>query len=339
MIVHDLVLATRGKMTGIERFAINAFCAGRERREDVFALVASDDVFADRRNVISVGHGLLAWLTSASKLPCSMTSTDSLVCAAFPPSPSMIRKDCSIARVLHDDFAWTRSQSLSFQGRLMFKHYEQRLLGRYDRIFCPTEPVRAALNHLFPERQFALCGNAPGVQLARTSARAVADLVGKDFTLLVGTIEPRKNYERLIRLARIAPERLFVVAGRPGWGGAAALMRAAPKNVLWLVDCDDDQLTWLYGTCALFLSLSHAEGFNMPLVEAGIAGCNILYSDIPVHREVAIPSARPFDAGATDQELLVQIVAGHERPGHELTKAYELKFSWGAVADVLHGRE
>jgi glycosyltransferase involved in cell wall biosynthesis len=338
MIVHDLVQATRGKLTGIERFAINTFEAAREDRDDVFALVANDELLNNKRNVISVGHGMLSWIRSASRLPYPLTPADSLICAAFPPSPSMLRQDCSFVRVLHDEFAWTRSASLSFQGRLMFKHYEQHLLTRYDRIFCPTEPVRRALQGLFPTRKFMLCGNAPGIQLARTSARPVAHLVGKPFTLLVGTIEPRKNYERLIRLAEIAPEKLFVVVGRPGWGGASALMSAATSNVLWLTDCDDDQVAWLYNACELFLSLSHAEGFNMPLVEAGMAGCRILYSDIEVHREVAIATARPFATNADDEEVLEQLISRHERPRADLVESYKHRFSWGAVAGALQRR-
>jgi glycosyltransferase involved in cell wall biosynthesis len=338
MIVHDLVLATRGKLTGIERFAINTFEAAREGRDDVFALVASDDLLKNKRNVISVGHGMLSWIRAASKLPNPLASADLLVCAAFPPSPSMLRQGGSLVRVLHDEFAWTRSASLSFQGRLMFKHYEQRLLARYDRIFCPTEPVRRALQGLFPASRFRVCGNAPGIRFARTSARPVDHLIGKPFRLMVGTIEPRKNYERLVRLADLAPEQLFVVVGRPGWGGASALMKSAPPNVVWLTDCDDDQVAWLYGSCDLFLSLSHAEGFNMPLVEAGMAGCKILYSDIDVHREVAISTARSFGADATDEEVLQQMVSHHERPWAELVEAYKYKFSWSAVANILQDR-
>jgi glycosyltransferase involved in cell wall biosynthesis len=336
MIVHDLILATRrAKLTGIERFAINVFEASRSRNPDVVALVAPGSALAGSPQVVEVKSAFKGWLSMGRDL-AQFGANASVVCAAFPASPSLITTRRAITRVIHDAFAWTHPQNLTLQGRLMFAHFDQLMLRRYNHVQAPTEIARQDLLAVLGSCVITVCGNAPGLDCLSQDTTSVPGLAPGGFALAVGTIEPRKNYERLIALAK-SNDRLvpIVVAGRPGWGASTERLAVACKNLgdrlLWLDDANDAQLRWLYRSCNAFLSLSLAEGFNMPLVEAGISGCPIVCSDLPIHRSVAPPWARfvPLEA---DDEVLIDAIPSALVPAAGELDAYRSRYDWATVA-------
>ena len=112
------------------------------------------------------------------------------------------------------------------------------------------------------------------------------------YALVVGTIEPRKNYEYLIEnwagLLQNREEKveLFIV-GSEGWKSSKVTrkLRAGVKNVLWLEKVCDASLYELYANAAIFISASKAEGFNLPVREALSFDLPVVLSDIDVHRE------------------------------------------------------
>lgn len=336
MIIHDLILATRrAELTGIERFAINAFEASRSRNADVVGLVAPGSALAGSAQVVEVSSALSGWLTMARDLR-RFGPAPAVVCSAFPASPSLIASRAPITRVIHDAFAWTHPQNLTIQGRLMFAHYDRMMLQRYTSVQAPTEIARQSLALALGIDGITVCGNAPGLDCTAPQVTAVAGIPQGRFTLAVGTIEPRKNFERLIALASsndgLDP---MVIAGRPGWGTSkerlAEACKALGNRLIWLTDTNDAQLRWLYRNSRIFLSLSHAEGFNMPLVEAGILGCRIVCSDIPIHRSVAPPWAR-FVSHDSDDTALSAAMAVSSLPTPEAIDAYRRLYSWSVVS-------
>jgi glycosyltransferase involved in cell wall biosynthesis len=336
MIVHDLILATRrAKLTGIERFAINIFEASRSRNSDVVALVAQGSALAGSPQVMEMGSAFKGWLGMARELR-QFGPGASVVCAAFPASPSLIATRTAITRVIHDAFAWTHPQNMTLQGRLMFAHFDQLMLRRYNHVQAPTEIARQDLITALGSRVITVCGNAPGLDCLSQETTSVSGLAPGGFILAVGTIEPRKNYERLIALAESNDELAsIVIAGRPGWGASTERLAAACKilgnRLVWLDDADDAQLRWLYRNCSIFLSLSLAEGFNMPLVEAGISGCQIVCSDLPIHRSVAPPWARFVSLDSDDQTLIEAVRAKSIHEARALD-AYRSRYDWATVA-------
>ena len=57
-------------------------------------------------------------------------------------------------------------------------------------------------------------------------------------------------------------------------------------RVVTLSGIKDAELQWCYRNCELFLAPSLVEGFGLPVVEALMAGCRVVCSDIPAFREV-----------------------------------------------------
>jgi glycosyltransferase involved in cell wall biosynthesis len=110
------------------------------------------------------------------------------------------------------------------------------------------------------------------------------------YILSLGTLEPRKNYERLIEAyARLAAEHLgaeappLVIAGGNGWQYEP--IRAAParcgveRSVRFLGRVPDEDLPALVAGAALFVYPSLYEGFGLPPLEALAAGVPVVTSN------------------------------------------------------------
>ncbi|MEA2020338.1 MAG: glycosyltransferase family 1 protein [Patescibacteria group bacterium] len=122
--------------------------------------------------------------------------------------------------------------------------------------------------------------------------------VKKPFILFVGTIQPRKNLERLIaafsRLKQRSDEKLanlsLVLAGKRGW--LADEVYLAPQkykvgswvNFLGRVPDEDLPLLYQEAECVAFPSL--LEGFGLPVLEAMAAGTSVVTSRVSSLPEV-----------------------------------------------------
>lgn len=125
---------------------------------------------------------------------------------------------------------------------------------------------------------------------------------GKPY-LMVGTIEPRKNYNLALdafeKLWRQQPNLRLCIIGREGWLCEELIQRLrlhpmAGKNLLWIKDATDAELNYSYRHARALIMASKAEGFGLPLVEALQHGLTVLASDIPIHREVGRGACRYF---------------------------------------------
>jgi glycosyltransferase involved in cell wall biosynthesis len=120
------------------------------------------------------------------------------------------------------------------------------------------------------------------------------------FLLAVGTIEPRKNYPRLLSAYRLLKARggvpRLVVAGRVGWAYGSALdeLRSEP-GVMLLTSVDDAGLRALYRAAGALAFPSLYEGFGLPLLEAMAEGLPALVGDTGALPELAGDAALLVD--------------------------------------------
>ncbi len=131
------------------------------------------------------------------------------------------------------------------------------------------------------------------------------------FILSLGTLEPRKNYRRLLSaydLLRAEGEvsHQLVIAGEVGWlyeqifEQAKALGSSADVRFLGFVD--DEDLPGLYQLSDLFVFPSLYEGFGLPPLEAMACGVPVVASDRPCLPEVLGSGALMVD-GENVEEL------------------------------------
>ncbi len=108
--------------------------------------------------------------------------------------------------------------------------------------------------------------------------------ITKPYLLFVGTIQPRKNLEKLIEaFSQLQDKNLeLILAGRPGW--LYEDIYAAPKKfnvagrVKFLGYVNEDQLPALYSGAEAFVFPSLYEGFGLPLLEAMATGTPVITS-------------------------------------------------------------
>jgi glycosyltransferase involved in cell wall biosynthesis len=81
------------------------------------------------------------------------------------------------------------------------------------------------------------------------------------------------------------------------------------------------------------VSLSLAEGFNMPLAEAAGAGCPIVCTDNAVHRDVA-PASAAFVSASDPDETLAAIMRASALPRRDGSE-FRARYSWSSVADAV----
>ena len=133
------------------------------------------------------------------------------------------------------------------------------------------------------------------------------------FILAVGTVEPRKNYPRLLAAYRglrsglIAPQ--LVIAGRPGWAYGDTLDRIRREpGVRYLGHVDEPTLSALYESAAVLAFPSLYEGFGLPLLEAMARGLPAVVS-----KAGALPELAGDAAVLVDPEDVTSIEVGLEK--------------------------
>ncbi len=100
---------------------------------------------------------------------------------------------------------------------------------------------------------------------------------GGPYVLGVGTLEPRKNLQRLVDAWRLlGSERRLVLAGGAGWGEQPGLDDAGITLPGYV---PDGALPALYRGAAVYVYPSLFEGFGMPVLEAMASGTPVVVSN------------------------------------------------------------
>jgi glycosyltransferase involved in cell wall biosynthesis len=144
-----------------------------------------------------------------------------------------------------------------------------------------------------------------------------------DYALAVGTIEPRKNLERVEAAARRAGVELRI-AGAPGWG-------SVDVQSLGLVG--DEELAELYRGAGCLVYTSLYEGFGLPVLEAMACGTPVVTSAGSAPAEVADGAAVLVDP--LDVEAIAAGIQEARRRREELRAAGLERargFTWEAAA-------
>ncbi len=223
---------------------------------------------------------------------------------------------------------------------------------RADRIIAVSQATRRDLTQHYgvaPER-ITVVYEAAAPHFRPASPQAIAALRARyalpdRFLLHVGTIEPRKNLERLLDalalLRRQGQDVYLVLAGGKGWlyeGFFRKLERFPHREaVRWLGYVPDEALPALYSAATLCVVPSLYEGFGLPVLEAMACGTPVVCSRSGSLPEVGGAAARYFDPN--DVEAMAAAIGAVWQDGdaqaamREQGLAQAARFSWERAAE------
>jgi glycosyltransferase involved in cell wall biosynthesis len=195
------------------------------------------------------------------------------------------------------------------RARYFSRHFHKKI-GRADRIIVVSDFIRNEAIRLLdiePERietvyhGFDRSIFKPLAGKSVAAARARYNLPGR-FILSVGSMEPRKNVETLVRAymsldASVRREVKLVLAGFEGWRNKAIFkeIARAGDDVRYLGYVTELELAGLYGLSELFVFPSLYEGFGLPVIEAMASGAPVVASSTSSLPEVCARAARLID--------------------------------------------
>lgn len=224
---------------------------------------------------------------------------------------------------------------------------------RADHVIAVSEATRQDLIELYgtPPEKISVLYHGVGLAFRPITDAAKLSAVRKKynlnevpFVLSVGTIQPRKNYGRLIQaLARLDPPVALVIVGSKGWAYESVFNQIAQlgleKRVHFPGFVDDTDLPALYSAAALFAYPSLYEGFGLPALEAMACGTPVVASNQSALPEVVGQAGLLVDPYSVDEiaTALNQILT-YDRLRAKLSiagMAQAAKFTWPKMAAKL----
>lgn len=153
-----------------------------------------------------------------------------------------------------------------------------------DKIIAISEYTKDRLLHFFPfinssKIEVVYCGNRNALLEEKENKKILQKfgLEENEFFLSVGTIEPRKNYDTLLKAYKQYSEKVsekmkLCIAGGRGWLEDNFKKKIASlgleDNVVVTGYVSEAELSNLYRFCHSFLYPTWYEGFGMPILEA-----------------------------------------------------------------------
>jgi len=230
----------------------------------------------------------------------------------------------------------------------------RRALGRAAVVFAVSGSTASDVQRLIP-------GGARRIVVTHLAARTLAkdkvtepedksvkhrlsisDSATKPYVLFVGTLEPRKNLERLLAAWRQLPMAVcdkyhLKVIGVKGWM-VDQLEKQSNDAVQVFGHVSDADLDSYLNNATCFAYPSLYEGFGLPVIEAMAAGIPVLTSHVGATREIAEGAAVLVDPLSVDSiqaglaKLLSEPNLRRELSEAGLNRAAQ--FSWAQTAQA-----
>ena len=155
------------------------------------------------------------------------------------------------------------------------------------------------------------------------------------FLFHLSRMNPSKNPQAIIELARAWPEMHFVMCGPANEHSRRLQAETALPNVEFHLSITDAQKAWAYAHCTGFLLPSHTEGFGLPVIEAMHFGKPCFLARRTCLPEIGGDAADYFDSfepGAMKQ-VVQQGLLRLQQPGQAAAiRAHAAPFNWDRAA-------
>jgi glycosyltransferase involved in cell wall biosynthesis len=237
------------------------------------------------------------------------------------------------------------------------RRYLPATIRQATRIVVISESIKAELMRYFGVAADRIAVVYPAIDLTvfrpdipwsvRELVRRKHGLTG-DYIFSLSTVEPRKNFPRLIQAYALLPESVravypLVVAGGKGWKNEdvfATIRRLGLEGqIQFLGYIDEEDRAPLMSEAALFVLPSLYEGFGMPVLEAMACGTPVVTSSRGALAEVggeAVVDVDPHEPEDIARGMLSVLKSAElERKLVQAGPVRAQSFTWESSARVL----
>ena len=219
----------------------------------------------------------------------------------YPVPLNSVAFTSPVAVTLHDLYPYEIPRNFGSFKSIFNRMVLQQCLRQADAIACVSEATLSRLRQYLPAsvwQKATRINNCveTGVLPARESP--IPGWNGEPFLLSIAQHRRNKNLDTLIRAfncllrsGQIVTQSKLVVVGirGPETKRIHKLVNAFgfDRRIHFLEGISEPELQWCYQHCEALVAPSLTEGFGLPVAEGLLAGCRVVCSDIPAHREIA----------------------------------------------------
>jgi glycosyltransferase involved in cell wall biosynthesis len=262
------------------------------------------------------------WFYTELPLVADQLGAD-LLHLSYPAPLNRRRLRCPAVVSVHDLYPYDVPQNWGYPKVVFNRMILRQCLGAADALACVSGATLGRVRERFSGPIAAKAQriyNSVEPAKVRSCRGPLPASLHAPFLLCVAQHRRNKNlvlalraFRRLLGHKVVPEDMLLVIVGMAG-PETPALQRAVEEagirnNVLFLGGISDAELQWCYRNCELLIAPSLIEGFGLPLAEGLLAGCRIVCSEIPAHRELAGDACRYFQLGPEEEAAFAAQIA------------------------------
>lgn len=347
----DATLLQKGRYTGIENYSINLIKSLlKADKENSYILFFRKEVPNELENMTSSFEFMISptsnriftdqiWMPWAIK----KARIDLLHCPAFP---SPVISDCRTILTIHDAVHWKYPKTLSKGSRYYYRHLFPQAIERAAKIITVSNSTKNDLIGFFPKAKVKIRVIYEAVDsafFAKKRYKSCYEFGMRKYILTVGSIEPRKNLDVLLKAFHIVQQQngadfKLVIVGRRAWLKKFHVPEEIKEAVIFTgyIPSKED-LAYIYQNAFLFVLPSIYEGFGLPVLEAMSAGTPVLCSNTSSLPEVAGDAAEYAGPNKPEEfsEKILKIINNESLRKQMVLKGYQRVrlFSWKNAAE------
>jgi glycosyltransferase involved in cell wall biosynthesis len=252
-------------------------------------------------------------------LPTKIRKTDVDVVLNFSAVPHVVPFKCKELFFVYD-ISWYLYPEYHPKSRVLFyKTFFRQCLRNSHKIVVDSSSAKDDLVKIFsvPEDKIHIIF-PPFTDTINTIDKIKYD-ISTPYILFIGTLEPRKNIESIIKAfkklkdKKQVPHKL-VICGKKGWmyNRIFTLIKELDldEDIIYLGYISNEEKKYLYLHAEFFVYPSFYEGFGIPVLEAMTYGCPVITSNVSSLPEVVGKAGlqvdpKNVDALASEMDMLI----------------------------------
>ena len=332
-------------MTGVERYAYN-ICKAMARLQQPFTIICPKapihpDYNVNDLNIVHFGIGNSHFWEQCILPFFFIGKKDYLVLSFTGLGSILIRHK---VMTVHD---LSFLKNPSWYSRTYYWYYKfmtPLAVKTSQHILTVSEFSKSEILGFYPflkAEEISVVYNAIDSRLFKHQTSDIRHQTSEPFVLCVSSIDPRKNFARLIEACQgLTGAKLYIVGKYNRVFSQQMKLDTDSDKIHFLGRISDEELVQLYNQAACFVFPSLYEGFGLPPLEAMACGCPVLVSDIPVEREVCGDAALYFNP--LEPSEILRIITQYLSNTDVIKETMRQKgygniqrFSWEKSAEVL----